>query len=161
VVDDATGILGVVTEGNITSRLLANRLKPSDSVTKALYAQFRRVTVGTTLAELARIFDRDHFAVVVQTQRTYRGGGGGTTERSVVVGLVSRIDLLKYITRHASDHAPPTPSNGPASSPVHHVSPTNAVSGGVALKPAPGGCPVPHGAGGFPASNSGAAAKPQ
>lgn len=158
-VDDATGILGVVTEGNITSRLLANRLKPSDSVTKALYAQFRRVTVGTTLAELARIFDRDHFAVVVQTQRTYRGGGGGTTERSVVVGLVSRIDLLKYITRHAGDH-PPTPSNGPASSPVHHVSPTGAMTGGVALKPAPGaGCPVPHG-GGFPAT-SGAGAKPQ
>ena len=36
-------------------------------------------------------------------QRTYRGGGAGTTEKSVVVGVVSRIDLLKYITTHAPD----------------------------------------------------------
>ena len=68
VVDENSGILGVVTEGNITSRILAGRLKPGDSVSKALYAQFRRVTVTTPLFELARIFDRDHFAVVVQTQ---------------------------------------------------------------------------------------------
>jgi hypothetical protein len=72
------------------------------------------VTPSTTLAELARIFDRDHFAVVLQTQRTYTGGGGssarhrsGSTaspsvvERGVVVGVVSRIDLLQYITNNA------------------------------------------------------------
>ena len=68
VVDDNSSILGVVTEGNITSRLLAGRVKPSDSVKQALYAQFQRVTVTTRMSDLARIFDRDHFAVVVQTQ---------------------------------------------------------------------------------------------
>jgi len=105
VVDDDSSILGVVTEGNITSRLLAGRVKPADSVSQALYAQFRRVTVATTLSELARIFDRDHFAVVVQTQRTYRGGDAATMEKSVVVGVVSRIDLLKYITSHGPQGA--------------------------------------------------------
>lgn len=102
-------VLGVVTEGNLTSKLMSGRVKNDDSVTSALYPQFRRVTVSTTLAELARIFDRDHFAVVAQSQRVYSGGGKGaaaTAEKSVVVGVVSRIDLLKYITSHSPAAAP-------------------------------------------------------
>jgi cystathionine beta-synthase len=88
---------------------MSGRVKASDPVTKALYPQFRQVSVATTLAELARMFDRDHFALVVQTQRTYRGMGSpkgqAVTEKSVIVGVVSRIDLLKYITTHTPDGA--------------------------------------------------------
>ena len=98
-------VLGVVTEGNLTSKLMSGRIKNGDSVTSALYPQFRRVTVSTTLAELARIFDRDHFAVVAQSQRVFsgaaKGGAAATSEKSVVVGVVSRIDLLKFITSHS------------------------------------------------------------
>lgn len=96
VVGDDNAILGVVTEGNMTSRLMSGRAKTDMPVTKALYPQFRKITVSTTLAELARIFDRDHFAVVVQTQRTYKPGKG-TVDKSVIVGVVTRIDLLEYI----------------------------------------------------------------
>ena len=39
-------------------------------------------------------------------QRTYRGGDTATTEKSVVVGVVSRIDLLKYITSHELAQSP-------------------------------------------------------
>lgn len=99
-VGDDNAILGVVTEGNLSSRLMAGRVKPDDSVTKALFPQFRKVLASTSLAELARIFDRDHFAVVTQTQRTFRGGGE-PVEKSVVVAVVTRIDLLKYMTGHA------------------------------------------------------------
>lgn len=95
-------------------------------------AQFRRVTVSTTLNELARIFDRDHFAVVTQIQRMYIGGKGPATtlEKSVVVGVVSRsefgsaecatcdatgplslaVDLLKYITSHTPASASSLPT---------------------------------------------------
>jgi cystathionine beta-synthase len=105
VIGEDHSILGVVTEGNLTSKLMSGRIKTHDSVTKAMYHQFRKVTVSTPLAELARIFDRDHFVLVLQTQRTY-GGGGKTSEKSVVVGVVSRIDLLKYITEESALHSP-------------------------------------------------------
>lgn len=112
VVGDDNSVLGVITEGNLTSRLMSGRVKNSDSVTCALYPQFRRVTVSTTLNELARIFDRDHFAVVTQIQRMYIGGKGPATtlEKSVVVGVVSRIDLLKYITSHTPASASSLPT---------------------------------------------------
>jgi cystathionine beta-synthase len=100
VVDDVTNtVVGVITEGNLTAKLMAGRMKPTDTIDKALFKQFRRVAVQTPLAELARAFDKDPFAVVVQTQRLYTGGKDkGVSERHVVVGVVSRIDLLRFIT---------------------------------------------------------------
>ena len=96
VVGDDSACLGVVTEGNLTAKLLQGRVKASDSVVNAAYSQYARARPTTTLGELARLFDRDHFAVIVQTQRTYTGGAAmGFTEKSIVVGVVSRIDLLK------------------------------------------------------------------
>lgn len=91
-------ICGVVTEGNLTAKLMSGRVKPSDPVTAALYPQFRQVGMDTPLGDLARMFDKDHFAIVVTSQRCYAGAGLPVTEKSVVAGVVSRIDLLKYIT---------------------------------------------------------------
>jgi cystathionine beta-synthase len=135
VVGEDNAILGVVTEGNMTTRLMSGRVKPGDSVTKALFPQFRRVTTATPLFDLARIFDRDHFAVVVQTQRTFRAGKE-PIEKSLVTGVVTRIDLLKYVT-----------DNTPASPP-----PAAAATGGAGKA---AGCPVAHETG-----SSGAAAAP-
>jgi cystathionine beta-synthase len=118
VVGEDNTILGVVTEGNLTSRLMSGRVKPSDPVTKALYPQFRQVTTSTPLNELARMFDKDHFAVVVQTQKTYKSGKG-TIEKTLIVGIVTRIDLLHFITSHeatvagvAGDKTAFTPTSG-------------------------------------------------
>jgi cystathionine beta-synthase len=104
VVDESNNIVGVLTEGNLTAKLGAGRMKASDPISKALFKQFKRVTVTTPLADLARAFDKDPFAVVVQTQKLYMGGAkdGGVTERHVVVGVVSRIDLLRFITAGAA-----------------------------------------------------------
>jgi len=110
VVDASNNILGVVTDGNLSTMLAAGRIRARDDVSKALFVQFRRVAVSTPLSELARAFDRDHFAVVVQTQRLYGGGGGSQcVEKSVVMGVVTRIDLLRYMTTHAPAQ-PPAPS---------------------------------------------------
>ncbi|RYY35645.1 pyridoxal-phosphate dependent enzyme [archaeon] len=105
VVSEDNSILGMVTEGNLTSRLTSGRVSASDSITKALYSQFRTVTASTPLFELARMFDRDHFVVVVQTQRTY-SGSKESAEKSVVTGIVTRIDMLKYITKDAPVASP-------------------------------------------------------
>ncbi len=100
-------ILGVVTEGNLTAKLVSNRVQPDDDITCALYTQFRKVNMGDTLGDLANIFDRDHYALVVAEQLQYTGGGGGggggktllpSATRSVVTGVATRIDLLNYIS---------------------------------------------------------------
>jgi cystathionine beta-synthase len=101
VVDGEGNILGVITEGNLMSQLSSGRVKKGDPVTKALYRQFRQVQLTTTLADLARVFDKDHFALVVQKQKQYTGSGVAPTERSHIAGVVTRIDLLRFITHNA------------------------------------------------------------
>jgi cystathionine beta-synthase len=97
-VDNNGSILGVIALGNITSQITSGRVKPTDPVSKALYRQFRQVTMKTTLGELSRIFDRDHFALVVTTQRQYQDTDSEqATEKSVIFGIVTRIDLLDFI----------------------------------------------------------------
>jgi cystathionine beta-synthase len=97
VVDPATGkIHGTVTEGNLLALLAAGRVKTSDPVSKASFRQFRQVSLSTRLGQLSRIFDKDHFALVVASQKTF-DVDGVPTEKTVIVGVVSRIDLLNYI----------------------------------------------------------------
>ena len=104
-------ILGVVTEGNISAKLVAGRCSPDDPVSKVLYRQFRKVSLSTPLSELARIFDKDHFALVVTSQRCFTGAGSAPTERAVIAGVVSRIDLLSFImgSSKAPGSRPPSP----------------------------------------------------
>ena len=78
------------------AKLVAKRVQANDPISKVLYTQFRRVSLSTTLGELSHIFDRDHFAVVVSSQQCY-GGPNKLTEKAVIVGVVTRIDLLDYI----------------------------------------------------------------
>lgn len=89
VVDESGAILGMVTEGNLTAKLGSGRVNGSDSVTKALYRQFCKVNLSTPLRELAHIFDHDHFAMVVTSQKCF-SKAGGASERHVVTGVVSR-----------------------------------------------------------------------
>ena len=109
VVDEENAVLGVVTEAHMAARLISGRLKAKDSVSRALYTQFRTVGVTTPLAELARFFDKDAFAVVTQLQRTY-ASGKECRDRSVVVGVVTRIDLLKFISSAGPAGPAATPS---------------------------------------------------
>jgi cystathionine beta-synthase len=115
VVDAGNNILGVVTDGHLSSLLASARIRARDDVGKALFSQFRRVAMTTPLSELARAFDRDHFAVVVQTQRLYSGGReSACVEKSVVMGVVTRIDLLRYMTTHAPAQPAASPRAAPA-----------------------------------------------
>jgi hypothetical protein len=53
--------------------------------------------LNSTLGELAAIFDRDYYALVVAEQKNY--DRGQETIRSVVAGVVTRIDLLNFISK--------------------------------------------------------------
>ncbi|KAH7482431.1 hypothetical protein KRP22_008314 [Phytophthora ramorum] len=100
VVADDNSIVGVVSEGNLIAQLMPGRVHPTDAVEKAMFKQFKQVSPQTSLYELSRIFDRDHFALVVTEQKRIRKGGEAET-KSVIFGVVTRIDLLTYITRHS------------------------------------------------------------
>jgi cystathionine beta-synthase len=89
VIGDNGDVLGVVTMGNLTSQLVSGRVTAKDPVSRALFGQFKKVAMDTTLASLSKIFDRDHFALVVASQLTH-SGGGVVSNRSVVVGVVTR-----------------------------------------------------------------------
>ena len=91
--------MGVVTEGNLTAKLMSGRVGGDSPVSEVLFRQFRTVNMSDPLSSLARVFDRDHFALVVTTQKTFSSAGAPPTENSVVAGVATRIDLLKYITK--------------------------------------------------------------
>ena len=96
IVSEDNEILGVVTEGNLSAKLISGRIKGTDKVVKGLYPQYSRVSLNSTCGELARIFDRDAFALIVTSQKVF-GTDGTMTEKKLVYGVVSRIDLLKFI----------------------------------------------------------------
>lgn len=90
-------VLGVVTEGNLTLKLKQRKVQPNDSVSGALYAKVRSITPSTTLSTLSRVLDATPFAFVVAEQEVI-GAGGVSTIKRAVVGVVTRLDLLKFLT---------------------------------------------------------------
>lgn len=51
------------------AKILSAKIEGSSPVQQSLYSQFRKIKLDTTLGKLSRILDRDHFALVVHTQR--------------------------------------------------------------------------------------------
>ncbi|RXN02855.1 cystathionine beta-synthase-like protein [Labeo rohita] len=90
-------ILGMVTLGNMLASVLAGKVKPSDSVSKVLYKQFKQIRLTDNLGKLSRILETDHFALVVHEQIQYLTDGSSTLKQ-MVFGVVTAIDLLNFVT---------------------------------------------------------------
>jgi cystathionine beta-synthase len=110
VIDVIKGIIGVITEGNLTSKILSGRVKPEQSVLEAgvIYKTFRKFTMNDKLADLAQALDHQPFVLVVTEQRCFTrsnaSGGSGSPSpkvetKSVVSGIITRIDLLDYLSK--------------------------------------------------------------
>jgi len=100
-------VIGMVTEGNLMSHITQGRAQGSDPITKVLYRQFRQIEPKTPLSTLSKIFDTDHFALVITTQRLYGSKTSETSatksnfvEKKIVFGVVTRIDLLNFIVHN-------------------------------------------------------------
>jgi len=96
VVDDKNNIVGTVTLGNLMSQIVSKRVKSSDPVSKCCYMKFSVVTSQTSLGVLSKLFDKGHFALVVETQKCFKSVDN-YVEKRFVTGVVTRIDLLKFI----------------------------------------------------------------
>ena len=132
-------VIGVVTEGNISSALLGGRAQPDTTVADAgvIYKTFRKISLNHSLADLAQALDLEPYALIITEQRCFSGTGasnsqkkqklsdvddgdsvatttmaqfssnrGSVLTRSVISGIVTRIDLLDYVSNgtHAGHH---------------------------------------------------------
>jgi cystathionine beta-synthase len=118
VIDDGGMVTGVVTLGSIISNLIANKITRESPVERVLYKQFKKITLDATLGRLSRILDIDHFALVVHEQRQF-SGKDTISKKMVIIGIVSRIDLLNFITTRV------------AGSPTGPLSPAGTLSNGI------------------------------
>ncbi|XP_059087787.1 cystathionine beta-synthase-like isoform X1 [Tigriopus californicus] len=98
VIDDKGKICGVATLGSLKTKLLRGKVERFDPVEKAIYTTFKKVTLDTSLEKLDRILDKEHFALVVHSQRLYTSDEDVET-REVIVGIVTDIDLLHHVTK--------------------------------------------------------------
>ena len=62
-------ILGVATLGSLKAKLMKGKICSTDPVEAAVYTQFKKLCLDTTLSKLNSILDTDHFALVVHKQR--------------------------------------------------------------------------------------------
>jgi cystathionine beta-synthase len=123
---DAEGdILGVVTEGNMTRKIINGTAQPNASVADAgvVYKTFRKLGMNASLSDLASALDIEPYVLIITEQRCYArkrrqrspsqesesDPGAKSAEsndeimavvnKSVVSGIVTRIDLLEFIAR--------------------------------------------------------------
>ncbi|XP_074653103.1 cystathionine beta-synthase-like isoform X2 [Tubulanus polymorphus] len=98
VIDPSGGIVGMATVGHMMSLITKNKVQASDPVSSAIYKQFKTVDLhSTTLGQLSRHLDTDHYALVMHDQRQY-AGDGTELQKKMVFGIVTRIDLMTFIT---------------------------------------------------------------
>lgn len=99
VIDEMGKIEGVATLGSLKAGVLKGKVMPTDAVDNAAYHTFKKVTLDTTLEKLDRILDKEHFALVVHSQRLFKSPKD-VQNKEVVVGLVTDMDLLHYVTQN-------------------------------------------------------------
>lgn len=96
-------IAGVVTEGNMTSKILSGQIKNNDTVAdaKVIYKNFRKVGMNDKLATVAHALNSQPFVLVVTEQRCFNGKSPGKVDtKTVVSGIITRIDILDYISKN-------------------------------------------------------------
>ncbi|PRD31464.1 UNVERIFIED_CONTAM: Cystathionine beta-synthase [Trichonephila clavipes] len=127
VVDDAGFVKGVITLGNLMSKIMAGKVVSTALVSDVLYTTFHQIDLDTTLGRLSSILDTGHFALIVHSQtqcdaipddvsaKLPRAESGNLKIlaslphdmtisskesmdlKQIVIGVVTRIDLLNFI----------------------------------------------------------------
>lgn len=96
VIGEDGSVIGMVTEANVLSQLLRNRVSKADPVEKVVYKQFRQVPTDTTIGRVSRILDKDHFILVTSQQKTYTSSTESSL-KTTIFSIVTRIDILNFI----------------------------------------------------------------
>ena len=98
VVDEGGEIHGVVTESNLLYKIRSlDKDFNSVQVRDVLFKKFKTVALSTKLWELSRILDRHPFVLVTASQRVFTGKDKGSKQRTMVLSVLTRIDLINHI----------------------------------------------------------------
>ena len=111
VIGEDGNVMGVVTEGNMTAKLLSGRADPDSSVAEAglIFKKFKNLSMNDNLSDVAQALDYEPYALIITDQRCYNAKSGALSKSNVVMkrvvsGIVTRIDLLDFIS-HGNDNA--------------------------------------------------------
>ena len=104
VVDQNNRVLGMVSTGSLTSKLGSGKIQGNSPVGGAVFSQYAKVDNTTTLQKLNRIFETDHYALVMASHKRFIGPEELETT-DVVVGVATRIDLVQYISNQKPESA--------------------------------------------------------
>jgi len=119
VVEDSLGVVGVVTLGHLSSKILSNGASPRDPCSKLMFTRFACAPLNTKLAAFSRIFERDAFCLIVAPIRhlpvhaprlpvALHDASSFTSPKQVVVAVCTQIDLLKFVMDGATAARPGT-----------------------------------------------------
>lgn len=108
VVDPDGSISGAITLHNMMRKVTSGKVLAGDPVSKVMYNQFKKVSVDTPLFAVSKILDHDHFVIVTKGWQCY-DDEGTETEKEIVYGILSRVDIVNYIMQN-----PAPGSNGSA-----------------------------------------------
>eukprot|EP00049_Salpingoeca_infusionum_P010801 m.186202 g.186202 ORF g.186202 m.186202 type:complete len:566 (-) comp14751_c0_seq5:4044-5741(-) len=103
-------ILGMVTEGNLMALLLRKKVAKTDAVSSALYKSFKKVPTSAPLAHVSRILDKEPYVLVVSESRSFKDADQ-VVVKETIFSIVTRIDLLNFITAADSGSATPAASS--------------------------------------------------
>ncbi|KAH9488768.1 hypothetical protein Btru_059705 [Bulinus truncatus] len=101
VVDESGVVIGMVTVSNILFRIIKHGVNRSDPVSKVMHKQFKQIHMDTSLGQLSRMLNIDHFVLVIYNQRqcfSEDTSGGKVEKKQMIFGIATRIDLLNFIT---------------------------------------------------------------
>ncbi|CAG9854006.1 unnamed protein product [Phyllotreta striolata] len=87
------GVDGVVSMQIIVNKLVSRKAKLSDKVTDSLDRLFPRVEKTANVGLVARILEREHYVIVVDTQ------GSGPSKVLKPMGLITPTDLVQFIQK--------------------------------------------------------------
>jgi cystathionine beta-synthase len=94
VVDSNKKMVGLVTIGNLLSKVAKGIADPTDSITKVMFhfntkRSFKEITTETKLSDLERFFEKNSAAFVTARE--------GPNNIPVVKKVVTKVDLLQFL----------------------------------------------------------------
>ncbi|GAB1598518.1 cystathionine beta-synthase-like [Argonauta hians] len=112
VVDDDGKILGMVTVGIMTGKIKSSKVKISDPVSKILFTQYKQIVLSAQLGHLSQMLDTDQFVIIIddkkecnfEATRVTDAGPKGSSTKSMIFGVATRLDLLNFITKEMPEH---------------------------------------------------------
>ena len=99
VVDNNKSLVGLVTVGNLLSKIAKGRVQATDPVSNAMFVfnkkrTFQEITEDTKLVDLQKFFEKNSNAVVTAKD---------STGKHFVKKIATKVDLLKYLVKKGTN----------------------------------------------------------